>query len=119
MPTAVAVPIRPTFYHIFVVDIRYCFCCYKPYFKVSKNETDWILNKHLEEKSYKIPLNKSLKNIHNILHTIGLEDNKFKLNMIQNNKVVCSKSFHSLLSLFKHIIVIENSINDVIYTDNY
>ena len=118
-PTAIAVPINqiPSFYHIYIVDIKYCCCCYKPYFKLEKTKHEWILTKHNENKNFKIPLNKNLQQINDILIMIGLENRIMKLNLIQEDKIIKTKRFMSLFNLFNHILFIEKSIEGVIYTN--
>lgn len=118
LPQARAYPVaisdNPTFYHIYKVEYK-CFICYKPYFSIEKNNTEWILKKYDEDKNYKIPLNKDIQQINDIFLMIGLENRILKLKLIKDDTAIKSKIFLNLNSLFNHILFIEKSLEGVKY----
>tara|TARA_R110001592_G_scaffold302809_1_gene574773 strand:- start:42 stop:422 length:381 start_codon:yes stop_codon:yes gene_type:complete len=118
-PQAIAtiVPVQniSSFYHIYLVDFRYCFCCYKPYFRVKKENGNWVINKHGEDKSFTIPLHKNINQLNDILVMIGLENKIMNMKLIQENRIIKSKMFFNLNSLFNHIIYTEESLMGVLY----
>tara|TARA_E500000318_G_scaffold38142_1_gene36764 strand:+ start:205 stop:564 length:360 start_codon:yes stop_codon:yes gene_type:complete len=117
MKLPIAVPIHnvKSFYHIYLVDFRYCWCCYKSYFKIKKSEEFWVLKREGDEKSYTIPLNKNSNQICNILYTIGLQNKIMKMKLIQDNKIIKTKNFYNLNSLINSIIFTEKSLEGVMY----
>lgn len=116
-PLATAVPITelPTFYRIYLVEFRWCFCCYNPYFIVEKKNGNWIIKKHHEEKSFTIPASKNIKQLNDILIMIGLENKMMKMKVVQEERTIKTKFFFNLNSLFNHIIFTEKSLEGVLY----
>ena len=114
---ATAIPIQniSSFYHIYLVDFRFCFCCYKPYFKVKKENGNWVINRDGEEKSYTIPLHKNINQLNDVLVMIGLKNKIMKMKLIQEDKIIKTKHFLNLNSLFNNIIFTEESLNGVLY----
>ena len=119
LPQARAVPVAivnlPCFFHVYKIDYRHLWCCYYPYFTIKKEEKNWILKKHNEDKSYTIPITKDRQSVLDVLKMIGIEDRIFKLKLIQDNKVIKSKIFYNLNSLYDNIVFSESCLSGVYY----
>ena len=117
MKSAIAVPIENdnAFYHIYDVKLQYCFCCYKPFFSVRKQNNCWLIKKENVDNFYSIPAEKTKKEIINILMNLGFKNKILKVCLKQNGEILKEKVFFNIKNLFSYIFDIENTLLGVYY----
>lgn len=110
-PPAIAVP-APTISYEYLIFKRQCFC-YNHLFTLKKNHDRWKLTMAFEKNSYQIPATKTKEEIQQILISLGIENNLFKVEVYSKDIKVNKKYFITLKSLVNFIIETEQIVEGV------
>lgn len=99
LPVAIAKPID----YEYIIFIKQCFC-YAHSFTLKKRIDRWKVNIANREKTYQIPLDKTINDINLILQSLGIESNApYRLEIWCGEKKLCTKDFNSLHSIIKNV----------------